>query len=69
MIAKPDVSVIWWNQSRKTPSKRLKSDHISSNPGEYNLLGTWRIEVRKRHNPRKILRPTQNTCENAMQTI
>ena len=83
MIAKPaKIPIISFNnntpggiQSRETPSESLKSsillksNHISPNPGEYHFLGTWRIEVRKRNNPRKILCPTHNPRENSMQTI
>ena len=52
-------------QPRETPCESLKlrtpvtSEHTSPNLGEYHFLVTRRM-VRKRHNPRKILCPTQN---------
>ena len=65
----------WWNSTQGKTQWKPKIEDPSekreyfTQTGEYHFLDTWRIKVRKRHNPRKVLCSTQNPGENSMQTI
>ena len=63
----------WWNPTHGNTQWKSKIEDPSekrayfTHTGEYHFLDTWRIRVRKRHNPRKILCSTQNPGEHSMQ--
>ena len=80
MIAKPaetpiisfsnNTPLVEFNQG-KHPVKSKIEDSSEKRPyftqtGEYHFVGPWRIEVRKRHNARKILCSTQYPGEISM---